>query len=235
MALAHQISLVDLSGPEFARMRASIDQAATNIVSQRNAPDALEGTEEGDPDEPEIDGTRTMVRNIRAVLRDSLNTQPPSVPLDAPHREILEPLLQPAVDGAVAVGELFVAMANGPFMLLMVAENKSAFLEYVQARSSHNVSITWTMGRNEGKTWSIQPAGQRTGQDYKLSFNLPKRLADWIFAEPSSIRGRALGAKNEFFSNIFIYRRPEGADQLIRLRYDPEATLQYVRQLNDRP
>lgn len=226
MALAHQTSLIDLSGNEFNDLRNVIDSAASTIASHRYI--TIEGEEE------HLNDTnnhirRKLVLSLRYILRDSLGTLPPiDIPLeDRPQinnnyvyqiREALEPIM-PVLN---RYNELFVAMTNGPYMLLLKADNPTAFLSYATEHPQHMVKITWSSQIDNGTTWIINPVNDTN--IYRLSFRLPKALSDWIFKASNNARERALKVKTQFFSTITIYRHTaNGQDHLFRLNFNPES------------
>ena len=235
MALAHQISLIDLSGNEFNDLRNVIDSVAETIVTHRGV--TMEGEEE-DFNETNTHSRGKLVLSVRYIIRDSLGTLPPIdiPPEDRPQindsdllriREALEPVM-PVLD---RYNELFVAMTNGPYMLLLKADNPTAFLSYATEHPQHRVKITWSSQIDNGTTWIINPVSDTS--IYKLSFRLPKILSDWIFDASNNARERALKVKTQFFSSITIYRHTaNGQDHLFRLNFNPESIRRNVESEN---
>jgi hypothetical protein len=152
-------------------------------------------------------------------------------PEEAPPHEIdnINPLiidsLRRVVDEAHSYGELFVAMSNGPYMLLLKADNANTFLEYATRNPTHKVIITWTRGRDNGRTWLIEPViydenTDNTNNTYALTFKLPSSISDWVFDIPNKAGNRAINIKQSHFSNITIYRHIDGKDYIFRLEFD---------------
>ncbi len=225
MALAHQISLIDLSGNEFNNLRNVIDRVANTIVSHRDLP--IEGEEE-DYDEINILRRGKLVLSVRHILRESLGTLPPiDIPLEDRPQNNDMPWIRAALEPVRIVSnqynELFVAMANGPYMLLLKADNPNAFLDYAKRHPRHKVTITWNSQIENGKIWTIKPVEDVNA--YNLSFRLPELLSGWVFAASKDARKRALKVKEQFFSSITIYRHyADGQteqDHLFRLDFDP--------------
>jgi hypothetical protein len=148
-----------------------------------------------------------------------LETWPTSVPLP---QELDIPIdyqaLSPAIEGARRYRELFIAMAGGPFMLLLKERRPGEFIKYANKRRRHAVSIHWSERIDQGRTWTITPSD--ISEAYALTFRLPDRIADWIFTRPDLSRQRALQVKETYFSDITVYRHVEGEDYLYRLEYD---------------
>jgi len=217
LAIAHQISLVELSGSEYAQLRDTIKRAASDIL--RGVGSGIEINRE------------QLVSRLRNTLRKELGTFPEY--LDVPSNMFLElpdsyrRYLDPVISTAKEYKELFVGMANGPFMLLLKSNNPDRFLNFAKQRPSHRVIMTWSYSEDMGKVWKIRPADEP--DEYELSFKLPERLYKWIFDTEKERKERALHAKREYLSNITIYRYEDGSDYLFRLQFDPEATQEYVR------
>ena len=207
MALAHQVSLVDLSGPEYNRLRNEIDSAARNIPDQ-------------------ILGKPNLIPNLRYALRKKLHTLPDSV-RELPAEESIDPslarrlgrLAEPAIGVAREYGELFVAMANGPYMLLLKSRAPKNFLRYARKNPKHKVVIHWSTEYNQAGTWVVQPT--EDDLSYTLEFRLPEALYHWIFDAGTDVSDRARSIKRRFFSNITIYRREKKGDRIFKLEYDP--------------
>ena len=213
MALAHQISLIDLSDNEFDNIRIKIAQTSNTIISYINN------------NYPEFESRGHLVSSVRNALREELRTWPPEVESlynDSIPR--LKQLLVGVVEETKVYSELFVGMAKGPFMLLMKAENPQRFIEYATRYPRHRINISWSPSFNEGRTWFINPVDDT--EVYRLQFRLPETLSRWIFTDSKRTRRRALTAKQAYFSDITIYRHIEGRDLLYRLEYDPERTSQ---------
>jgi len=213
MAMAHQISLIDLSGIEFRDLRNAISNAIP--VSMKQVP-------------------REAVLGIRYGLRKELGTIPSE--LSWKSRYIRQgnnvPTarfnLRQVIHTAYEYGEVFVGMANGPFMLLLKADRPQDFLGYATLRPSHDVTILWNPHVEEGRRWEIHPVERFDNLSYRLTFKLPDLLATWIFASYGEARKRALYAKKQFLSSITIYTKRDGEDHLFRLNFSASDTLRQI-------
>ncbi len=226
MALAHQISLIDLSGDEFNDLRNAISQASDRIVGQ------IDREEHYESDELDIRGRGELVLSVRNILRNTLGTMPSDIETQIYEDSQLRNALEPVTNVAREYNELFVAMANGPYMLLMKADNPQFFLDYARERPRHRVTIRWNRQIDNGRTWIIAPS--EDGNAYTLSFRLPELLSRWIFNVKDGVRERALQTKQTFFSNIAVYRYIDGQDFLFRLEFDLESTRRQVEGANIR-
>jgi len=224
MALAHGVSLIDLRIPGFQSLFDGITEAADTIQrtfqQEQSNRDAIPGNYANHLPRGEF------TQALRSALRRELNTQPyvdfeDRDDIRQVNRGLIDqiiPLLRASVESAEELGELFVGMGQGPYMIVLKADNRARFLEFARHNPAHNVHITWSSRVNEGRTWFIEPQGYPNG--YRLSFKLPDVIGDWIFSEKNVLRA-AMNAKQKFFSNITIYRHEEGNDSLIRLNFMP--------------
>jgi hypothetical protein len=211
-ALAHQISLVDLSTADFAdivRLADAVSQAIWN------------------PDLPSrADG---YIRSLRGRLRQALGTWPdellpPSDLLDqqgplAGSWRAVDTLLQ---EGVAAIGELFVAMANGPYLLVLRARNPRRVIQLLNEAPLQDVEIHWTASQDNRTRWEITLPNAPEGTE--LRFSLPRAIASWIFDPNADARRRAAQFKERFLSTITVYRYVDGRDFLYRLRFSRETT-----------
>lgn len=220
MALAHQISLIDLSGDEFINLRSMVTKAADLIVGQRDY----------ELDETDIQDRREFVSNVRNSLRRQLGTLPEGIQYQGDRTLQFRDAIEPVISMAREYDELFVAMANGPFMLSMKADAPQAFLDYAKEHPRHRVIITWSRRIDNGRTWEITPVKNKNA--YRLSFRLPEILSHWVFGASKGVNNRALQAKQDYLSNITIYRHIEGQDFLVRLEFDLESTRRHIGEVN---
>jgi hypothetical protein len=213
MAFAHGVSLIDLGTPDFEAVRAAIDSVAEALVGRFAEPDDSEG-EFVSPARGEF------VHNLRMALRHSFETSTAEPPeQDRELQAAIRECLGEAIDVTRTTNELFVGMANGPFMLALQADDREAFLQFVRRHPTHDVNISWSRSDNEGRTWRITPS--RAPNTYRLSFNLPETLGKWIF-DSENVRQAALDIKNRFLSEIMIYREDGDRDILVRLRFNKQ-------------
>ncbi len=209
MAIAHQISIIDLSISEYNNLKDSITESAGRLLQSIEDHDIKKGK---------------LINGIRYLLRKNLGTQP-EVETDFHLNDnlcsSLSLGLEPMVMRAKEYKELFVGMANGPFMLLLKADAPSRFLNYAKKQPTHKIVIRWSL-ETDPNTWVIHPIGNTAA--YRLTFKLPEQLRKWIFEVHEKRKERAIQAKQRYFSNITIYRRIDEQDYLFRLKFDLEET-----------
>src|SRR5579884_3695860 len=182
-------------------------------------------------------------RVLRAYLRRELATWPEGVPVEEwidhdsivpaeQHRRQLTQLL----NRLRAIGELFVGMANGPFLLVLRASDPRRFITYADQHPTHNVHITFDPALNPnigdgnmGVQATIRPANDP--EAYSLSFGLPRILREYLLFDDSRGIRLAPGLKRKFFSEITVYRRVDDRDVLYRLTYEPQAVRRLAGEL----
>jgi hypothetical protein len=181
---------------------------------------------------------RWTQRALLTLVRERLGTWPHEVPSDGWTDKQLMDLLEP-VDRRVEtllqrirdLGELFVGMANGPFLLVLRASDPSKFIQYANERPTHQVRFAFEQTQAGEIQGTISPLDEP--EAYRLSFGLPSVLADHIlFDENRGVR-LAPEIKRRFLSEITVYRRHGERDVLYRLTYDPEVGRQ-ARQITRR-
>ncbi|MFJ4680295.1 hypothetical protein [Kitasatospora sp. NPDC088783] len=207
-ALAHQISLVDLSGDSFAWLRDRTAKAADLLYNI--------GIQAGITNFP--------VNWLRAVLREALGTgdapDPDGIPLNAPG---FEDTALPVVRGFATritdhIGtEVLLGFPEAPFVIPLVTTDVPRFLQYARAWPTHAVRLRRT-GHNDDAEWSVTPVGSEPG--YRLTFKLAREIEEWISEVEDDERARTVSVKREFLPSITIYRaRPDGGVDTYRLKY----------------
>ncbi len=193
MALAHQISLIDLSGLEFQSLLESIAETSDKVVERAGQLFAAHN-----------ENRSYFLKSLRNKLRMRFGTysiEPAYNALEI-HDNAINEALTGVINTAEEYNELFVAMANGPFMLLLKASNRDSFLRYARKYPRHQISIHWSSSIENGNLWTIQPKIHHN-DSYQLTFRLPEKISEYIFGTSKNLaRQRALNIKNEIFSSI---------------------------------
>lgn len=214
LALAHQISLIDLSHQDYVSLLNAVSVAAGASVSR--------WTRHRESEDPP-----SRLRALRSDLRRMFSTAPPDessllgdeIPSRLQRR--YDDALRSLEDEVAAIGELFVGTANGPFVLLLKADDERRFIEYARHHPFHRISIHWSGTVSAGQIWEIRPIQNR--QAYSLTFKLPSLIADWILAQDRSVRRSALAAKMGFLSNLSIHRADQsGKIEIFQMQYEAE-------------
>ncbi|MFF1478262.1 hypothetical protein ACFVYD_11935 [Streptomyces sp. NPDC058301] len=209
-ALAHQISLVDLSGESFTWLRKAIRTTAANLHSAQDAHAVA----------------RFPVTWMRKVLREALGTWPTGVPpmtvatnaeqFKAAASVILAQFVDTLEQHAAA--ELLLGFPAAPFILPLVAEEQEQFLSYAEQCPDHAVRLRRS-GQAATAEWTLSP---RADEDaYRLAFKLPEHIEAWISGIEEKEPQRILDIKQQFLSSITIYRMNGSGVRAYQLRYEP--------------
>ncbi|AEW93752.1 MULTISPECIES: PDDEXK family nuclease [Streptomycetaceae] len=210
-ALAHQISLVDMSGASFAWLLGAIGTTAWTLEQEQKHLDASEAF---------------PVTWMRTELRKKLGTwtaSPTLLPTVAPDAGRFRTAAVAAIEGFVAAlrqnneAELLLGFPSAPFILPLAVSNHLAFTAYADVRPDHAVRIR-RRGSGGSAEWTLSPLGEEDA--YELAFKLPEHVEEWISDNDSKERLRTLEVKEQFLSVITIYRMNGGGVRAYQLRYE---------------
>ncbi|MFF0772682.1 hypothetical protein ACFYUK_27615 [Nonomuraea wenchangensis] len=208
-ALAHQISLVDLSGASFAWLLGHIGATASTLcVAQKHL----------------TKSARFPVTWMRTELRRALGTSP----LDLlPPAVVAGGMFKRAASAAVtefatvlrrrSEAELLLGFPSAPFILPLASEDYRRFLEYAEERPDHTVRIR-RRGMGAAAEWTLSPV-DAVGA-YELAFKLPEHIEEWISSIGEQERRRTVQVKEKFLSAITLYRVNGGGVRTYQLRYE---------------
>lgn len=209
-ALAHQISLVDLSLPMFAALRRAVRDAADGAFPHVVGPGGI--------------------GKMRAAFRAVLETAPPPHPILADSAAALAlhdvARTMKASLEAYNGGEFLLAFPPAPFLLTLTGTTPNSleqFTRYAGQHPEHDVHLRRDYAPDSGSQrasrWLLSPAEEPTS--YTLTFSLPEHVEGWITDE---IDGRAntRWLKRTLLSAIIIYRWVGDAPKVYQLRYTPQ-------------
>ncbi|WP_405735150.1 restriction endonuclease [Streptomyces sp. NBC_01537] len=208
-ALAHQISLVDLSGASLSWLVGAISSTAWMLY------EAQKHLAESEP---------FPVTWMRAELRKALETSPVNL---LPQATVTEGKFKQVAGAAivqfVAVlrqrsdSELLLGFPSAPFILPLVADDHRRFLAYAEEKPDHAVRIR-RRGAGGAAEWTLSPLSAAAA--YELTFKLPEHVEGWISDVAGKERRRTLEVKEQFLSTITIYRMNGGGVRAYQLRYE---------------
>jgi Restriction endonuclease len=227
-ALAQQISLVDLSGASFTWLRRSIGAAAADL----------------DTFQHRYQVRRFPIRWMRGRLQELLGTAP-EPPGDEEYREavgrqyretdarLFSQAAMPVLDrlhdelSERQQNELLLGFPAAPFILPLATDDVGLFLRYAREHGDHPIRLRRT-GEGREAEWAVTPADQeppgslfgRPG-GYRLTFNLPERLESWISEHEEHRTSRLRAIKEQFLSDIVVYRMDDDILQTFQLQYQP--------------
>ncbi|MCF2525906.1 restriction endonuclease [Yinghuangia soli] len=208
-ALAHQISLIDLSGESFTWLLEAIKEAAQDLYTAQ----------------VQHHVTSFPVSWMRAELRQRLDTGPldllPVVNTGAPgFRAAAKSRLADFVASLTThhESELLLGFPAAPFVLPLAASDAQQFMNYADTHPDHVVRLRRT-GQNGDAEWTVSP--REPGGGYLLTFKLPEQIEDWISDNAEKERQRTMQIKSEFLAGITVYRMVGAGVRSYQLRYEP--------------
>ncbi|WP_405590039.1 hypothetical protein [Streptomyces sp. NBC_01190] len=219
-ALAHQISLVDLSGASFRWLLDPVRESAGLLFESGLGSQS-----------------RNRVTWMRSVLRTLLETGGDSAgmpfseerpgALHAAHGvagQFVRAALPSVVEFATKLqhhqeAEMLIGFPAAPFILPLTTLDGSSFVAYAEEHPAHRVMVrrSW----DESAEWTLVPADDAP-RGYLLTFTLPEYIEAWIGeASDGKERGRISQVKGELLSRITVYRMVEDEVRTFQLRYEP--------------
>jgi hypothetical protein len=198
-ALAHQVSLIDLSGPEWAELRDAVWATASELVR-----DALQVS------------AFFPVRELRQVLRRELRTAPDAIFGIADNPAHLHPSLLSGVQRLrtrfrEAVGTALLVFPAGIQVQLARPDDLRAFLIRANLEPEHQVSLSVArdQGETRSRTWIVRPLRDR--DSYTLRLTLPAAIEELVLAEGDR-RAQVLLAKGQLGGRLDVYWDPRNQD-----------------------
>jgi hypothetical protein len=211
-ALAHQISLIDVSGAWFAWLRDPITATAQTLADLG--------------DQYQI--TRFPVTWMRQELRAHLGTVPAMMSdigiqptTNAPRFRLAAGPIVAAFAETLAEDqrrELLLGFPAAPLILPLAVADTGRFLAYAATQPAHVVRLRRT-GTGTGTEWAITPRDDPEG--YRLTFNLPEQIESWISQHEERRASRTRAVKEQLLSDITIYRTVDDQLWTYQLRYEP--------------
>ncbi|MFJ3793627.1 hypothetical protein [Kitasatospora sp. NPDC090091] len=212
-AVAHQISLVDLSGASFSWLLGTIGTTAWTMEQAQSY----------------LGSAPFPVTWVRTELRKKLGTwtaSPGWLPTSVPANETFREEAAAAIDAFAGAlrqssgAELLLGFPSAPFILPLAVNDHLAFTAYADAHPDHAVRIR-RRGSGGSAEWTLSPLGQEGA--YELAFKLPEQVEDWISDVEGKERRRTSEVKEQFLSTITIYRMNGGGVRAYQLRYEPSS------------
>ncbi|WP_230329941.1 restriction endonuclease [Nocardia aurantiaca] len=242
-ALAHQISLVDLSNPGFAQFRALVEQVADAMydlatrnqistfplgqmrIALRHTLETWTGDDLVTVEEFEFSETIDDLAESQdepEVMTSSRTTSKRPARKWLPEHELAQIM---AGLRAEPLGELLIGFPAAPFILVFKCENPAAFAAYLHVHPSSEIRVHIEFaerGHHDGD-WVIVPA--HGPQEFRLLFALPDLLADWLLNSEGPAAPRVRDIKRGMLSSLVVFQ----GNRLIRLLYEPHPDRQRHR------
>ncbi|MFH9474442.1 hypothetical protein [Streptomyces globisporus] len=202
-ALAHQISLIDLSAPDFAVLRNLVRTAADKIHAALEAAPA---------------GERPTVHQIRAYLRGPLlEMYAEDTYLPDEFRRPLDGLAK-ALHSRSKLG-LVLAFPAAPFVLGLASNDLYGFVNYAREHPTHAVRVRRLHQSASHPVWELRSA--KHPDIYALRFSLPERVESWIVEQDEGMPSRTRYVKRSMLSTMTLYWMDGEHAQTFQLRYEP--------------
>ncbi|MFI6644421.1 hypothetical protein [Streptomyces sp. NPDC050504] len=202
-ALAHQISLIDLSVPDFAVLR--------NLV--RRTADAIHAALEVTPA-----AQRPKVYAMRQYLRGPLlDMYTDDVVLAEVFRGPLDHLAS-ALRSRSKLG-LVLAFPAAPFVLGLASQDLYGFVDYARIHPTHAVRLRRIGQAASHPVWELRSAEHP--DVYVLRFGLPERVEKWVAEQDEGISSRARYVKRSMLSAMTLYWMDGDHTQTFQLLYEP--------------
>ncbi|MET9567482.1 hypothetical protein [Streptomyces tauricus] len=200
-ALAHQISLVDLSMPDFRKLRTLVRAAAKDIHTAMGEMPAV-----GLPTVHEIRnylrGPLLNLWELPVVTDPSLTT-----PLDV----LAENLRSRSTLGLV------LAFPAAPFVLGLASDDLYGFVNYARQHPTHSVRLRRLRQTGPHPVWQIRPLDAPAA--YALTFGLPEQVETWILDQETSTSSRTRWVKESMLSAMTLYWMDGDHAHTFQLRY----------------
>ncbi|WP_344515389.1 hypothetical protein [Dactylosporangium maewongense] len=217
-AIAHQISLVDLSGDAFDWLRSAVGQAAAEVFELEQSLKAQH---------PKASIPQAKIRE--AIRRQLETTGPALTSINVPGwwSERIERSLA-RIATAMHMGlqaadgqELLLGFPPAPFVLTLAAQppyTMKHFLTFARHRQRHAVGLRRQRVDAHVTQWEV--FARENPDAYRLSFTVPDRVEEWI-GQSESTRKRVLVIKESLLATIVMYRVHNGHVTVYQLEYRP--------------
>ncbi|MEV4173846.1 hypothetical protein [Nonomuraea sp. NPDC049709] len=208
-ALAHQISLVDLSGASFGWLLGYIGATASTLhAAQKHLPASAPFP---------VTWMRTELR--RALETSPLHLLSPASVDDGPFKQAAIAAVAPfaTVLRQRSDAGLLLGFPSAPFILPLGGNDQRRFLEYSEERPDHTVRIK-RRGIGTAAEWTVSPTDSVGA--YELTFKLPEHIEEWISSIGEKERHRTAHVKEHFLSSITLYRVSGAGVRTYQLRYE---------------
>jgi hypothetical protein len=208
-ALAHQIALIDLLHEDYDQLRNTIHDVGDDLREYISTLDRVSGIERPT--------TRPQfLNNIRGTLRTGLW----ALPFDG-YNPRMALLLEPLIDAARNIGELFVGVSATGFVLLLKANFPDRMVRHMGASQDPHTSVHFERRHDGSFRWQITVETDEA-EPCELSFALPNAMLRALDEKQESRRRAALILKEQHFSRLTVYRITEEKSLICTLKLNDQ-------------
>ncbi|MCZ4120254.1 hypothetical protein [Streptomyces sp. H39-S7] len=207
-ALAHQLSLVDLSVPDFKKLRNLVRTAAKDVHAAMKALPAA--------DIPATNEIRNYLRRPLLDLWEEPVVSHPSltIPLD---------VLAESLQSRSTLG-LILAFPAAPFVLGLASDDLYAFVNYALEHPTHLVRLRRLRQSAPHHVWEIRALDAPDA--YRLTFGLPQQVEAWILDQNAGAPSRTRWVKESILSAMTLYWMNGDHAHTFQLRYEASQFLE---------
>ncbi|MFI0811888.1 hypothetical protein [Streptomyces echinatus] len=209
-ALAHQISLVDLSMPDFHKLRDLVRTAAQHVHAAMGAIPAA--------DLPTMHEIRNYLRRpLLNLWEDPVVTNPSvTAPLD---------VLADSLRSRSTLG-LVLAFPAAPFVLGLASDDLYGFVNYAIEHPTHSVRLRRLRQAAPHPVWQIRPL--ENPEAYALTFGLPEQVETWILDQEIGTPSRTRWLEESMLSAMTLYWMDGGHAHTFQLQYQATELLEQL-------
>lgn len=200
LAVANQITMIDLSGSEFSTLVQAIDDISVAIEKFLNNTPSVKWSKIRSQLQERL--FRTTSQHIEARVKDKSALLIES--------EFVESFISFIED----YGDLYLAAVDSPFSILLKPTNPEQFKQFLMdhRESTFSVKIKWK--QEEKDLWQVRMNGYKK---LTFSFYLPGILKDYIF-EDSDIVESSINTKKTYLGNMVFYVK--NVERFVIFKYD---------------
>ena len=217
LAIAHKIYLMDLSSGYYKWIRDFINQIVDELFfSHSNSGDDISSDD---------------FNHFKEKFSSRIN----NLSYDQLYRwfdfNIQQSVVNEFVDKMQTVRSIYIASTKSSQIIALIPDNDDVFRDSLRGNPHQEVTITWN--DNENDVWIIEPTGG--DEQYRLTFQLPSIIQDYIFNNSVNQDQRAFREKGESFGLLSFIAYLDGRNPtLCTLKFNEEETKRLVDRYNNR-
>ena len=215
LAIAHKIYLIDLSSGYYEWIRDFINQIVDRLF-------VIDGHSVEDINS---DIFNDFKENFSRWVDNSSYSQ---------HHRLLDFNIQQLVENEIVnkmqnIGSIYIASTKSSQIIALIPDDDRMFRNSLLINPHQEVTITWN--ENENDVWIIEPT--EGYEQYRLTFQLPSIIRDYIFNNSVNQDQRAFREKGKSFGLLSFIAYLDGRNPtLCTLKFNEEETKRLVDRYN---